>query len=62
MRCILLCIEGFFSGLRVSLTKSELVPTWVITEKRVLTNILGCRVSSVAMEYLRLSLGGSFQR
>ena len=55
-----LCFEAV-SGLRINLAKLELVPIGNVNNVEGLVNILRCRVSSVPLKYLGLSLGASFK-
>jgi hypothetical protein len=47
--------------LRINLAKSEFVPVGNVINVEVLASILGCRVSSLPMKYLGLSLGALFK-
>jgi hypothetical protein len=60
LRCLFLCFEAVL-GLRINLAKSELVPIGNVNNVEGLANILGCRVSSLPLKYLGLSLGASFK-
>lgn len=59
LRCLFLCFEAI-SGLKINLTKSELVSIGLINNIEGLARI-GCRVSSLPMKYLGLPLGSSFK-
>jgi hypothetical protein len=50
------------SGLKVNLSKSELVPVGHVPNVTELANILGCRISSFPLTYLGLPLGTTFKR
>jgi hypothetical protein len=60
LRCIFLCFEAS-SGLRINLGKSKLVPTGEVEDVDNLAHILGCRVESLPITYMGLSLGVSFK-
>jgi hypothetical protein len=60
LRCTFLCFEAA-SGLRINLAKSEIVPIGEVENVDSLAHILGCRVASLPMTYLGLSLGASFK-
>jgi hypothetical protein len=55
MCCLFLCFEVVF-GLKVNLAKSELVLVRSVENVEGLACVLGCRVSSLPMKYLSLSL------
>jgi hypothetical protein len=57
---VYLCFEAA-SGLRINLSKSEIVPIGEVENVDSLAHILGCRVASLPMTYLGLSLGASFK-
>jgi hypothetical protein len=59
LRC-LLCFEAIF-GLKINLSKSELVLVDGMEDVGRLARILGCRVSSLPMKYLSLPLGASYK-
>ena len=50
------------SGLKINLSKSELVPVGNVPNVTALANILGCRVSALPLMYLGLPLGASFKK
>jgi hypothetical protein len=60
LRVCFLAFEGV-SGLKVNLSKSELVPVGNVVDVEGLADILGCRVSSLPLKYLGLPLGASFK-
>jgi hypothetical protein len=60
LRVCFLAFEGV-SGLKVNLSKSELVPVGNVVGVEGLAGILGCRVSSLPLKYLGLPLGASFK-
>jgi hypothetical protein len=60
MRALFLCFEAVF-GLKINLTKSELVLVGNVNNVNGLANILGCTVSSLLVNYLGLLLGASFK-
>jgi hypothetical protein len=49
-------------GLKINLSKSELVPVDSVPNVSVLAGILGCRVSALPLMYLGLPLGASFKK
>jgi hypothetical protein len=49
------------SGLKINLSKSELVPVGTVQNVPELENILGCHVTSLPLTYLGLPLGASFK-
>ena len=49
------------TGLRVNLSKSEMVPVGDVPNLRVLANIMGCRIGSLSMSYLGMPLGANFK-
>jgi len=55
-----LCFEAV-SSLRINLGKSEVVPIGGVEDVERLANLLGCRVASLPMTYLGLSLGASYK-
>lgn len=60
LRCVLLCFETV-SGLRVNLSKSELIPVGEVDRVPMLAVILGCKVSALPVSYLGLPLGATFK-
>jgi hypothetical protein len=50
------------SGLKINLSKSELVPVGHVPNVAKLVGFLGCRVSSLPMSYLGLPLGAGFKK
>ena len=49
--CVLLCFEAV-SGLRVNLTKSEIIPIGTVPHLSALAAVLGCKVSVLPISYL----------
>jgi hypothetical protein len=49
------------SGLKINLSKSELVPVGQVINVPELAGILGCRVASLPLTYLGLPLGASYK-
>jgi hypothetical protein len=49
-------------GLKVNLSKSELVPVGYVPNVTELASILGCRVSDFPLTYLGLPFGATFKR
>ena len=47
------------TGLKVNVLKSEMVPIKDVHNVHVLAKILGCRIGSLPMTYLRMPLGAS---
>jgi len=60
LQCIFLCFEAIL-GLNINLAESEIIPVGEVGDVDKLANILGCRVSSLPMKYLGLSVGDSYQ-
>ena len=58
VRLLLLCFQ-VVTGLKVNVTKSELVPIEEVNNVHVLAEILGCRVRALPMTYLGMPLGAS---
>jgi hypothetical protein len=56
LRVLFLAFEAV-SCLKVNLSKSELIPVGNMVDVEGLADILGCRVSSLPLKYLGLSLG-----
>jgi hypothetical protein len=59
-RHILIWFEAT-SGLRINLGKSELVQVGDVPHLELLADILGCKTSTLPMNYLGLPLGASFK-
>ena len=60
IRLVLSCFQAF-SGLKVNVGKSEIVPAGEVNNLDALANILQCRVRSLPMKYLGMPLGTSFK-
>jgi hypothetical protein len=60
LRCLLLCFEAA-SGLRINLSKSEMVPVGEVGDVEELANILECGVASLPLKYLGLPLGAKYK-
>ena len=62
IRLVLLCFQAF-TGLKVNVGKSEIVPVGEVNNLDALANILRCRVGSLPMKYLGMGmpLGTSFK-
>ena len=60
IRLALSCFQAF-TGLKVNVGKSEIVPVGVVGNIDVLANILSCRVGSLPMKYLGMPLGTLFK-
>ena len=54
--------EDNISGLKINLSKSDLVPVGHVPNITELASILGCRVSAFPLTYLGLPLGATFKR
>lgn len=61
LRCVLRCFEAV-SSLRMNLGKSMLVGVGEVPDIDSLAANLGCKVESLPLSYLGLSLGASFKR
>jgi hypothetical protein len=48
-------------GLRVNMSKSEMVPIGEVTNLSYLADILSCRIDTLPMTYLGMPLGSSFK-
>ena len=60
IRLALSCFQAF-TGLKVNVGKSEIVLVGEVNNQDALANILHCRVGSLPMKYLGMSLGTSFK-
>ena len=60
MRCLLLCFE-MISGLKINLSKSNIVPLGEVGDMEGLSRILGCGVGSMPFTYLGLPLGAHYK-
>ena len=60
IRLVLSCFQAF-TGLKVNVGKSEIVPAGEDNSLDALANILQCRVGSLPMKYLGMPLGTSFK-
>ena len=60
IRLVLTCFQ-VFTGLKVNVGKSEIVLIGEVSFIQSLTNILQCRVGSVPMTCLVMSLGTSYK-
>ena len=60
IRLVLSCFQTF-TGLKVNVGKSEIVPIGEVNNLDALANILHCRVGSLPMKYLGMPLGTSFK-
>jgi hypothetical protein len=58
--CLLLCFEAVL-GLKIKLAKFDLVLVGFMEDVGSLASILGCKVFSLPMKYLCLSLGAQFK-
>ena len=60
IRMLLLCFQAMTS-LRVTVSKSKLVPIWEAASEHALADILGCKVGSLPIPYLGMPLGASYK-
>ncbi|KAL0011247.1 hypothetical protein SO802_006355 [Lithocarpus litseifolius] len=60
IRLALTCFQAF-TGLKVNVGKSEIVPVGEVSNIDALANILSCRVGSMPMKYLGMPLGTLFK-
>jgi hypothetical protein len=60
IRLVLSCFEAA-TGLRVNLSKSEMVPIVDVGNLAILADILCCRIGQFPMNYLGMPLGSSFK-
>ena len=60
LRCLFLCFEAV-SGLKINLSKSEIVPIGEVEEVDRLANIFGRRVAGLPMKYLGLPLEAPYK-
>ena len=60
IRLALSCFQAF-TGLKVNVGKSEIVPVGEVGNIDALANILSCRVGSLPMKYLDMPLGTSYK-
>ena len=58
VRMLLLCFQAVI-GLKVNVSKSELVPIREVNNVHALAEILGYRIGSLPMTYLGMPLGAS---
>ncbi|XP_030924757.1 uncharacterized protein LOC115951746 [Quercus lobata] len=60
LRIVLIWFEAG-TGLKINLSKSELVPVGVVHNIELLLSVLGCKQGSLPMNYLGLSLGAKLK-
>ena len=60
LRMILIWFEAVF-GLKINLSKPELVPVGMVHNLDLLLNVLGCKQGTLPMKYLGLPLGAEFK-
>jgi hypothetical protein len=60
IRRVLTCFKAM-TGLRVNMSKSEMVPIGVVPNLSSLADILSCRIGTLPMTYLGMPLGSSFK-
>ena len=58
VQMLLLCFQAVI-GLKVNVSKSELVPIGEVNNVHALSKILGCQIGSLPMTYLGIPLGAS---
>ena len=57
---VLSCFQAF-TGLKINIGKSEIIPVGEVNNIVALANILQCRVGRLPMKYLGMPLGTSFK-
>ena len=57
---MVMCFQAF-TGLKVNVGKSEIVPIGEVNNLTALADIFSCRVGSLPMKYLGMPLGTSFK-
>ena len=60
IRLAMSCFQAF-TGLKVNVGKSEIVPVGEVNNIAELASILQCRTGSLPMKYLEMPLGTSFK-
>jgi hypothetical protein len=60
LRCLLLCFE-VVSGLKINMSKCDIVPIGEVGDIEGLSRILGCGVGSMLFKYLGLPLGAHYK-
>ena len=60
IRIVLTCFQAF-TGLKVNVGKSEIVPIGEVSNIQSLANILQCKVGSLIMIYLGMPLGSLYK-
>ena len=60
IRLVLSCFQAF-TGLKVNIGKTEIIPVGEVNNIITLANILQCRVGKLPMKYLGMPLGTSFK-
>ena len=60
IRLVLSCFQAF-TGLKINIGKSEIIPVGEVNNIVALANILQCRVGRLPMKYLGMPLGTSFK-
>ena len=60
IRRVLTCFEAV-TGLRVNMSKSEIIPIREVDNLSSLADILSCRIGALPMTYLGMALGASFK-
>ncbi len=60
IRMVLTCF-GVVTGLKVNMTKSEMVPIGEVNGLSALADLLYCRIGSLPLQYLGMPLGASYK-
>jgi hypothetical protein len=60
LRCLVLCFK-VVSGLKINLSKSDIVPVGEVDDVEGLSRILGCGLVSLPIKYLDLPLGAQYK-
>lgn len=60
LRLVLLFFQAV-SGLRINISKSEILPVGVVENVELLVSFFGCKVSNLPSEYLGLPIGALFK-
>jgi hypothetical protein len=60
LRCLPLCFKAVL-GLKINLSKSEIVPVGAVGDAKELASIFGCGVASLPIKYLGLPLSVKYK-
>uniref|UniRef100_A0A2N9ERP6 Reverse transcriptase domain-containing protein n=1 Tax=Fagus sylvatica TaxID=28930 RepID=A0A2N9ERP6_FAGSY len=60
IRMVLTCFEAVI-GLKVNMTKSEMVPIGEVPNLSAMAELLYCRIGSLPLQYLRMPLGAAYK-